>query len=79
MPSRKATTISSTPMAIEAPPSKTGEPVICSSSRPPAASASPMTAAVSSNSAALTVVSRLVLTCSRVCVFERCASPRSWP
>ena len=38
-----------------------------------------MTAAVSSNSAALTVVSRLVLTCSSVCVWLRSAWRRSCP
>lgn len=49
-------------MAIEAAPSQTGDPVTWRSTSPSAASASPTTAAPSSNKAALTVVSGLLRT-----------------
>jgi hypothetical protein len=55
-----ATATSSAPIAMDALPSHTEDPVSWRSSRPAAASASPAMAALSSNSAALTVVSALV-------------------
>ena len=63
---------------MDAAPSYTGEPVSCSRTSPRAARASPIRAAVSSNSAALTVVSRLVFTCSSNSVCDSRASPRNW-
>jgi hypothetical protein len=46
-------------MAMEAPPSQTGDPVTCRRASPSAASPSPASAALSSNRVALTVVSGL--------------------
>ncbi len=59
MPSLTATAISSTPIAMEAPPSQTGEPVTWRSATPTAAKIRPTTAALSSNRATLTVMSGL--------------------
>ncbi len=58
-PSLTATATSRPPMAMEAVPSQTGDPVTCQRARPSAARTRPITAAESSNSVALTVVSGL--------------------
>ena len=53
--------MSSTPIAIEAPPSQTADPVSCRSASPTRGQDQPDHAAASSNSVALTVVSGLLL------------------
>ena len=68
--------MSSAPIAMDAAASQTPDPVSWRSARPAAASTSPITAAVSSNSAAFTVVSGLRCTCSTSPVRPRRASPR---
>ena len=62
-PSETATPTSSRPIAIEAMPSQTPEPVSACRVMPPAASTMPIRAAVSSNATVLAVGSGVVNTC----------------
>jgi methionine synthase II (cobalamin-independent) len=77
MPSLMATTTSSTPIAMDAPPSHTGEPVSWRSPTPRPASTRPTMATLSSNRATLTVMSGLDSTWSSISLLPRRASPRT--
>ncbi len=77
IPSLTATTISSTPIAMDALPSQTGEPVSWLSPTPRPAITRPTTAALSSNRATLTVMSGLVCTWESTSSWPRRASPRT--
>ena len=63
-------------MAIEAAPSQTGDPVICRSASPSAASTRPTIAAESSNRVVRIVVSGLLRIWSSISVLLRRASAR---
>ena len=63
-------------MAMEAPPSQTGDPVTCRMVSPSAASTRPTIAAESSNRAVLTVMSGLFRTWSSISVWLLRASLR---